>query len=119
MFQEASMHYRVTVAYTAQYTDPIAFHNGDELVVTDRRDNWKGWTWVWCINQHGKEGWVPDDMIRIDGMRGIALADYSAVELTAGVSDILTALNETHGWLWARNKEGQIGWIPRENVEPI
>ena len=108
---------KVLVEYKTIYPDPITMRAGDQIEVTDKTDNWQGWIWVWCVNQAGKEGWVPEDYFERNGKTGIALFDYSAVELAAEVEEILTVHREKGGWLWCTNQQGRNGWIPASNIE--
>jgi Variant SH3 domain len=54
---------RVTAEHVASYNDPITMRANDELTLSDKEDNWHGWTWIWCTNQAGKSGWVPAENI--------------------------------------------------------
>src|ERR1051326_1030911 len=103
---------KVIVAHQASYPEPIAFHVDDEVDVTDKVDNWRGWIWIWCVNQQGKAGWVPAEYIgRQEGSnKGIALCDYDATELTVAVGEEVSVQKAENGWLWCINQQGQHGW---------
>jgi uncharacterized protein YgiM (DUF1202 family) len=108
---------RVRAGYTAQYEDPIAFKSGEEVSVSDKRYNWEGHPWVWCTNQSGKSGWVPDEYVDTLGEKGVARIDYDAAELSVAADEEVLVVDETHGWLLCRRPSGQEGWVPAENVE--
>jgi hypothetical protein len=108
---------RVRAGYTAQYEDPITFKSGEEIEVSDKTYDWEGHPWVWCTNQAGKAGWVPEGYVDKLEARGIGRVDYDAVELSADVGETLLVVDETHGWVRCRRASGEEGWIPAENLE--
>lgn len=107
---------QVIHAYTRFYADPLRVRAGEALTITDRTDYWREQLWVWCVDARGKEGWVPDRYL--DRERGTIHVDYSAWELSAAQGEILTVLDQTHGWLWCASAQREQGWIPEENVIP-
>jgi uncharacterized protein YgiM (DUF1202 family) len=108
---------RVRAGYTAQYEDPIRFKTGEEVEVSDKTDNWGGHTWVWCSNQAGKTGWVPEGYVDTLGEKGVARVDYDAAELSVEAGEEVLVVDETHGWLLCRRVSGQEGWVPADNVQ--
>lgn len=107
---------RVIADYTRSREDPITCSAGDSLTVGERYD-WNGAIWLWCTNQAGKSGWMPEGYVTIDGERGIAKVDYNAIELTVNVGDLLTVRDQSHQWAWCETAHGELGWIPLENIE--
>jgi hypothetical protein len=108
---------KVTKPYNKIYHDPIIIKQGEEVEVSDKQDNWNGFIWVWCTNQAGKSGWVAPEFLEIEGSKGIAKRDYSAMELNASIGDEMVVVENANGWLWCINESGESGWIPAENVE--
>jgi hypothetical protein len=106
---------RVVVAHQNPFPDPLVFRTGDTLKISDRYSEWRGW--VWCTNDAGKSGWVPEAYLEQTGDTGVARRDYDATELSAAVGEELTVYHEESGWLWCSNQNGQNGWIPADNVE--
>src|SRR5690348_5433750 len=47
------------------YADPIQVDRGDVLTVGEEDTDYPGW--IWCENEKGKCGWVPDDCIETIG----------------------------------------------------
>ena len=112
---------KVTKAYAAMYPDPIQFSPGDPITLTGRTDNWQGHIWLWAINEtDGRKGWIPDSIVSQskDG-ETIANADYSAVELSCEIGDVLSITHATHGWCWCIQQDGSAGWVPLENLQTI
>ena len=114
------MRYRVIQPHDASYTDPLAARAGDALQcgrVEKGPPEWPGW--VWCTGPDGRSGWVPEGWLRIDGESSRLLRDYDAVELTAGVGEVLTGSVVAAGWLWAASPRGERGWVPLECLEAL
>lgn len=108
---------RVRAGYTAQYEDPITFKGGEEVDVSDRTYNWEGHPWVWCSNQAGKSGWVPEGYVETLGEKGVARVDYDAAELSVEAGEEVLVVDETYGWLLCRRATGEEGWVPAENLQ--
>lgn len=108
----------VSEAHVASYADPIAFRIGDPVNLTGKSDNWNGHIWLWAVGPDGRSGWIPDTAVCLSEERPIASCNYSAIELTCPVGEILTVLDETHGWVWCQTVDGVEGWIPLEKLLP-
>jgi hypothetical protein len=98
------------------YPDPIQVNQGEVLIVGEEDSEYPGW--IWCENQEGKRGWVPDDCIETVGSESRAKYDYSAVELRARVGDRLIPLESKYGWVLCTNSAGDRGWLPLTKVRP-
>ncbi len=105
--------------YQAAYTDPITMKAGEPLILSGKEDNWHGWTWLWCTNQQGKSGWVPQDYIIQSAKDSVARCDYTAIELSVRSAEVLLVAQFESGWLWCTNQRGQSGWVPAENVQSL
>lgn len=100
--------------HQASYPDPLIVKTGDELSVGKQDSQWPAF--VWCTNQEGKSGWVPEIHLDRQGDLGIATQDYSTAELTVEAGEKVTFEKEDSGWYWLENRTGQSGWVPAENV---
>jgi uncharacterized protein YgiM (DUF1202 family) len=109
--------YCVIKAHTAVYPDPITMQVGDIIDVSDKEDDWQGWTWVWCTNQGGKSGWVPKGYVIQDEGVWRARYDYSAMELSVEIGERVEVLQRESGWVECTNDRGARGWVPAENVD--
>jgi len=98
------------------YPDPIQVEQGDLLIVGEEDSEYPGW--LWCENQHGKVGWVPEDCIDTTGKESRAKYDYSAVELRARVGERLFPIESKCGWVRCSNNHGEQGWLPLTKVRP-
>lgn len=111
--------YRVAIDWKAAYQDPITLEDGEELWLSGKTDEWDGHVWVWAKNQAGKEGWIPDALIKSIADKHYANAEFSALELTCHQGDELDAQDETHGWVLCKTSNGFEGWVPLRNLELI
>ena len=108
---------RVSQPHERSYPDPICVRAGDAVTLTGRRDIWDGHCWLWAEAEDGRAGWIPDDLVH-PGLRAAAAGpataqrDYSALELSCAAGDVLTLIEERHGWAWCRNEQGESGWVP-------
>lgn len=104
------MHYRAVKPWQPHYPDPIRGAAGDRLALGRRDDEYPGW--VWATDDDGRAGWVPEAWLRVDGVIGILLRDYTAAELPLSPGDVVSGDIVESGWLWARNANGREGWAP-------
>ncbi len=118
MNADSKFRVRVIEDYQAPYPDPIQVKAGDEVDM-DRSKETDIAGWVWCTNRLGKSGWVPNSYIKIVRDRCKMVHDYSAIELTIHVGDILTVHKEESGFYWAASQSRHQGWIPIANVETL
>ncbi len=113
--------YRVIEDYEVSNTNPFSVTAGEVFHVSEKYDFWNNnpdWIWIWCTDQHGRNGWVPKNLINLhaDGTKGTARYSYAATELGVVVDNELVAEKEESGWVWCINKQGESGWVPLENV---
>jgi hypothetical protein len=99
--------------YDCAYPDPIAFAANDRLQLGREDEEYPGW--IWCTDPRGKSGWAPVDLV--DRSNGLALADYSARELSARAGEMVSIRHKAHGWAWVINSKGEAGWLPLAHLE--
>lgn len=87
--------------------------------MSGKADEWDGHLWVWAKNQAGKEGWIPDTLVKNVTGKQYAKTAFSALELTCHVGDELLAINEKHGWVLCRAEDNSEGWVPVRNLNAI
>jgi len=108
----------VVAVYETQYPDPLTMNVGDKLkIVKSRDDEWPGW--VFCQSQDGKQGWVPENSIKIDGDAAVAQKTYVAREVTVMEGEIVRIENVESGWAWVTNMTDQTGWVPLKNLKIV
>ena len=108
----------VVTGYESQYPDPLDMNAGDQLKILKRRDEeWPGW--IFCEDKRGKKGWVPENIVKIDGDRAIAEQDYVARELSVMEGEIVRIENQESGWVWVTNMTNETGWIPLRNLRIV
>jgi hypothetical protein len=104
--------YRAVKSWTVHYPDPIRGAAGDRLALGRRDDEYPGW--VWATADDGREGWVPEGWLRVEGESGVLLRDYTAAELPLEPGDVISGDLVESGWLWATDPDGRQGWIPQD-----
>jgi multidrug efflux pump len=100
--------------YRSPFPDPLIATKDTVVHLRQRSDAEPGW--VYGISPDEKEGWIPQQWLRIEGNRGTLLRDYDATELSLEVGDELSVTQALNGWYWARNAAGKEGWIPARAV---
>lgn len=108
--------YVVTEEYINSNENPIELKSGDYVKVGEKSDESGPWAnWIYCTsNSTGKSGWTPVQILKIQGESAIAITDYTAMEMTVVVGDIVESDHELNGWLWCtRKSDRQSGWVPR------
>jgi uncharacterized protein YgiM (DUF1202 family) len=110
-------HYGCALAdYQAVYPDPITIEAGEPLMLSGKEDNWQGFIWLWCTNQHGKSGWVPQGYVLQTEHGCVARCDYDAIELNVQTGEALLVAQAESSWLWCANQHGKSGWVPADHV---
>jgi SH3-like domain-containing protein len=106
---------RVRLEHKVEYENPIQVTAGETVQVGRADDDYPGW--IWCRAVDSREGWMPCELLSIEGSIGIVLQDYSAKELAVQPGDELAVQEVRHGWMLVRNEQGELGWIPQSHVE--
>jgi hypothetical protein len=108
----------VVAAYETRYLDPLIMKTSDELKILKSGGNeWPGW--VFCEHQSGKQGWVPEKSIKIDGDSAVAQQGYVAREVTVMEGEIVRIESVESGWAWVTNMTDQTGWVPLKNLKIV
>ena len=114
---EPKQRVRVMRSHVTSDPDPVRFVTGEVLSIGHHDQ--QGRSFVWCTDQSGHAGWVPDSRLQMTGAHeAIALREYDATELTVAKGELLDVLEEAGGWLRCRTSSGHEGWIPGDNAEP-
>lgn len=108
---------RVIYGYRSAYPHPLKLKSGEVVTIGEKRSEWSGW--LWCEDQDGKKGWVPESYVERKGDTGKVDVEYDATELTVEKGEELEIIKEEKGWLWCKNKKGNFGWIPKKKVSIV
>ncbi|MEE8578270.1 MAG: SH3 domain-containing protein [candidate division Zixibacteria bacterium] len=100
----------VIIPYRSAFPDPLILTEGTKVRIGHRESDSPGW--IWCAIDDGKEGFIPENFIISDGAIGRLKRSYDATELTVAVDQRLVIIEEESGWLYCRNENGKLGWIP-------
>lgn len=108
------MQAEIITPYTSQYPDAIRFAAGETVQVGRGDEEFPGW--YWCHTPAGGEGWVHRSFL--DGIVGeaIAVADYSADELSVREGQRGEFIHRLDGWACLRLDSGEQGWIPESHL---
>lgn len=108
----------VVAAYETQYPDPLIMNSGDQLKILKKKDGeWPGW--VFCENIGGKQGWVPENIVKIDADTAIAQQGYEAREVSVMEGEIVRIEKVESGWAWVTNMTNETGWVPMKNLKLV
>jgi len=108
----------VVAVYETQYPDPLTMNVGDELkILKSRDDEWPGR--VFCESQNGKRGWVPENIIKMEGIGAVAKQGYEAREVTVMEGEIVRIERVESGWAWVTNMTDATGWVPLKNLKIV
>ena len=105
---------RVVRSYRAQYPDPISVRTGEIVQLGQRDTEFPGW--IWTTASSGKSGWMPEQLLSIEGDTGVARSDYTAIEATVTEGEIVHILQELLGWAWVETSSGARGWVPQTHL---
>jgi len=110
--------YKVIKEYISPYPDSIIFKKG-EIVKPGKEytdnPNWKNW--IWCEGQSNNKAWVPKQYISIENKKCIFKEEYDALEISVLAGEELLIYEEINGFVKAEKANGEIGWVPFENLK--
>src|SRR5262245_52813184 len=113
---QPSKYARATKAYQKMYLDPIDVAANEIVTVGETDPDWPGWQW--CTDARRKSGWVPIAYLeKLDDGTARMICDYIARELSVKTGEKVLLLRFESGWYWARNPNGNEGWVPRSHLE--
>jgi hypothetical protein len=92
------MKYIVKQDYISEFINPIDIVAGESVICIKESDmNSDSPNWILC-KVESIEAWIPKQILRVKGNKGVALEDYSSGEFNLNVGDILVAEKEMNGW---------------------
>jgi hypothetical protein len=115
------MKYKVVKEYCDAPKHPIKIEKGEILQFIEESNPDGDWAnWVYCRGVD-KEGWVPKQILSIEGSKVLSLKDYIAKEHNLIVNEILIADHDLNGWIWAtkENLKDVSAWAPLNCLEII
>ena len=111
------MFYHVVTTHEPK-PDPIVLKKGQPVRTGEEDRHWGNW--IHCETLDGRmKGWVPAQIIQGSSQPARIKEDYTAVELAADPGETLISEKELNQWVWCRNRRGQEGWVPLENLMPF
>ena len=106
----------VTGAQEAPDAIPLTLHPGDAVQVMRKHAERPGW--VWADDGQIRGGWVPFDILDLNGGIPRATVEYCSAELTVSPGDVVRLMWEdaAHGAWWCEDRHSERGWIRTENL---
>lgn len=102
--------FTVNADYEDKDSDPLFLQPGDEVTTGVCDQTWPGW--VWAENNHGKNGYVPEEILEPMGEGRFAVIEaFDPTVLTVKRGDVVESLKQIHRWYWCRNAAGKEGWV--------
>jgi hypothetical protein len=109
--------FRVLADYEVHDPHPLRLEAGTAVEVLRPDLGWPGWVWV---ESGGQTGWIPESHLRHgDGPNPVTVQAFDGSDLSARRSDVLQALGEAPGWIYAEAASGKRGWFPLFNLRPL
>lgn len=103
----------VTVPYERPYEDPISLKAGERVLIDPEKTketDIPGWSW--CTGPDGRQGWVPNGWLTHQDGAAHIVRDFSALELTLRVGDLVTLHQSESGFVFVTHEDGSVGWVP-------
>lgn len=108
--------FRVLSDYEVHDPHPLILGADIEVKLIRNDVSWPGWVWVEVAEM---SGWIPESHLGAgSGSRRRTLKAFNGQDLSGRRGEILTALEEAPGWIYATNANGDRGWFPLFNLKP-
>ena len=115
------MKYKVIKEYNDAPQFPITIKKGENLRFIDESDPAGFWpNWILCRGKD-KEGWIPKQILKIEGSEVISSEDYTAREHNLVNDEVLVAEKELNGWIWGWKvlDPGIWAWAPLNHLQKL
>ena len=111
----ASKQFRVLADYEVNDPHPLILKGGTAVQILRNDQSWPGWLWVEAGNQ---AGWIPESFLEMSGTAATTGRDFNGRDLSARRQEVLLAIEEAPGWIFAENARKERGWFPLFNLRP-
>ncbi|WP_282610382.1 SH3 domain-containing protein [Pelagibius sp. Alg239-R121] len=107
-------------SWERSYSPALSVKKGEQVETGVRDEAWPGW--IWCRNDSGLGGWLPEELLSSNEGGGKAegggiaktLEAFDTGELTVLAGQTVEGNKHRNGWDWCRNDSGQEGWVPSD-----
>ena len=106
----------VVAGFDAKYPDQMTIDVGQELTVV-KNDEWPGW--LLCQNSSGKQGWVPEKIVKITAGRAVAQESHDTREISMQEGEIVRIEKIETGRAWVTDMTNETGWVPLKNLKIV
>jgi len=115
------MKYIVVRDYNEAPDKPIKLEENEKVEIREYSDLNGDWpNWVYCKSV-SYEGWVPKQIIAINGDTGLITEDYDATEFNLEVGEVILTQKSMNGWVWGTKESNlsSFGWAPLNHLKKI
>lgn len=114
----ATRSFRVLADYEVIDPHPLRLRSGQPVQPLRMDPRWPGWVWI-QTDQPPQSGWIPAAyLLDPAASTTVCQRDFDGTDLSARRGDILTAIHNEAGWIFARHPDGRTGWFPLFNLKP-
>ena len=106
----------VVAGFDAKYPDQMMIDEGQELTVM-KNDEWPGW--LLCQNSSGKQGWVPEKIVKITTGKAVAQESHDTREISMQEGEIVRIEKIETGRAWVTDMTNETGWVPLKNLKIV
>ena len=106
----------VVAGFDPKYPDQMTIDAGQELTVM-KNDEWPGW--LLCQNSSGKQGWVPEKIIKITAGKAVAQEPHDTREISMQEGEIVRIEKIETGRAWVTDMTNETGWVPLKNLKIV
>lgn len=109
---------KVIKSHRSEVRIPFQAEKGEVVSGKEKPTEWEGW--LYCKNKSGIYGWVPKAFVSpiADSLNKYQLnCDYNAYEITISKGELVKIKEKESGWALIESENGEIGWIPLENLD--
>ncbi len=109
------MKYIVIKKYRDAPNKPIKIEVGEKLLFIEESNPKGDWpNWVFCKG-FNKEGWIPKQILEIEGSQVTALEKYDASEHNLEIGEIISADKSLNAWVYGvkvDSSDAVLAWAP-------
>jgi len=106
----------VVAGFDAKYPDQMTIDVGQEVTVMKDAE-WPGW--LLCQTSSGKQGWVPEKIVKITGGKAVAQQSHDAREISMQEGEIVRIEKIETGRAWVTDMTNETGWVPLKNLKIV
>jgi len=113
--------YKVIKDRKTPFKKPLILKKYDTVILGNKytdNPNWPGWI---CCKTENNAGWIPKQIVKRNGNKGIIIDDYDATEFNIKIGEIIVMEKCLNGWIWGykKNNPHKKAWAPLDFLEEV